>query len=235
MIKIESLSKAFNGKTVIKNLNLEVQKKETVALLGHNGSGKTTLLNMIAGLLPPDKGNIYINNNMVYGVLGAKKVNLRPFEREIGYVFQTLALFPHMKIQDNIAYGLKSLHLSKSEVKKRTRKLLELVNLTEYALAYPNQLSGGQQQRIALARSLATEPQVMLLDEPVYAVDSHFRETFLSELKKYLQTIETTTIYVTHNLDEAFRMANKVAVMENGHIEQVVDRAEYLTKHNQRL
>jgi ABC-type Fe3+/spermidine/putrescine transport system ATPase subunit len=230
MIKIEKLSKTFNGKTVIDNLNFEVQKKEIVALLGPNGSGKSTLLNIISGLLRPDSGTIYINNKMVYGCSDVKKVNVKPSEREIGYVFQNMALFPHMKVQDNIAYGLKSWHIAKSEVKKRTNKLLEFTNLTEYALAYPNQLSGGQQQLVALARSLATEPSVILLDEPVAAIDPQFREVFRSELKKYLQTLEVTTIYVTHNLNEAFIMANKTAVMGNGHIEQIGDRTEIFDK-----
>jgi ABC-type Fe3+/spermidine/putrescine transport system ATPase subunit len=230
MIKIENLSKAFNGKTVIENLNFEVQKKEIIALLGPNGSGKSTLLNMISGLLRPDSGTIYINNKMVYGYSGVKKVAVKPSDREIGYVFQNRALFPHMRVQDNIAYGLKSCHIANSEVKKRTNKLLEFVNLTEYALAYPNQLSGGQQQLVALARSLATEPSVILLDEPVAAVDPQFREAFRLELKKYLQTLEVTTIYVTHNLNEAFIMADKTAVMGNGHIEQVGDRTEIFDK-----
>jgi ABC-type Fe3+/spermidine/putrescine transport system ATPase subunit len=230
MIKIESLSKSFNGKAVVENLDLEVQKKEVVALLGPNGSGKSTLLNMISGLLRPDAGSIYINDTMVFGGNGTKKVNLKPFEREIGYVFQTMSLFPHMKIQDNIAYGLKSLKLSKAEVKKRTDSLLDFVNLTEYALYYPSQLSGGQQQRAALARSLATEPKVILLDEPVSAVDPQLRETFRSELKKYLQTLEITTLYVTHNLSEAFLIADKIAVMGNGHIEQIGNRTEIFDK-----
>ncbi|MDR2700325.1 MAG: ABC transporter ATP-binding protein [Nitrososphaerota archaeon] len=230
MIKIESLSKLFNEKKVVENLTLEVKRKEVMSLLGPNGSGKTTLLNMIAGLLHPDSGNIYINNTMVYGTNGTKKVNLKPSERKIGYVFQTISLFPHMKIQDNIAYGLKSLHISQSEIKKRTNTLLDFVDLTEYALLYPNQLSGGQQQRAALARSLATEPQVILLDEPVSAVDPQLRETFRLDLKKYLQKLETTTLYVTHNLNEAFMMADKIAVMGNRHIEQVGDRTEIFDK-----
>ncbi|MCL1977109.1 MAG: ABC transporter ATP-binding protein [Candidatus Bathyarchaeota archaeon] len=230
MIKIESLSKSFNEKKVINNLSLEVQKNEVIALLGPNGSGKTTLLNMIAGLLRPDSGNIYINNIMVNGTNGTKKVNLNPFERQIGYVFQTISLFPHMKIQDNISYGLKSLHLSKFEVKKRTSALLDFVGLREHALSYPSQLSGGQQQRAALARSLATEPQVILLDEPVSATDPQLKETFRLELKKYLQTLEITTLYVTHNLSEAFMMADKIAVIGNGHIEQVGNRAEIFDK-----
>jgi ABC-type Fe3+/spermidine/putrescine transport system ATPase subunit len=230
MIKIEALSKSFNGKKVIENLNFEIQKKEIVALLGPNGSGKSTLLNLISGILQPDCGSIYINNKMVYGCNGVKRVNVKPFEREIGYVFQDRALFPHMRVQDNISYGLKSLHLSKFEVRKRTNKLLEFVNLTEHALSYPNQLSGGQQQLVALARSLAIEPQVILLDEPVSAVDPQFRDSFRLELKKYLQTLEVTTIYVTHNLNEAFIMADKTAVMGNGRIEQVGNRVEIFDK-----
>lgn len=230
MIKIESLSKAFNDKVVINNLNLEVKKNETIVLLGPNGSGKTTLLNMIAGLLTPDMGNIYINNTIVQGIIGTKRVSFKPFERKIGYVFQSIALFPHMKIQDNIAYGLKALRLSEGEVKKRTNTLLEFVGLSEYAKAYPSQLSGGQQQRATLARSLATEPQVMLLDEPVSAVDPQLKESFRVELKKYLQTLETTTIYVTHNLNEAFMMADKIAVLGNGHIEQIGDKTKVFDK-----
>ncbi|MCL2643449.1 MAG: ABC transporter ATP-binding protein [Candidatus Bathyarchaeota archaeon] len=230
MIKIETLSKSFNEKKVLNNLNVEIQKNKITALLGPNGSGKTTLLNIIAGLLNPDQGNIYINNLMVHGTIGTKKVNLKPFERQIGYVFQTNALFPHMKIQDNITYGLKSLHLSKAEIKKRTNTMLKLVDLTEYAQAYPNQLSGGQQQRAALARSLATEPQIILLDEPVSAVDPQYKETFRQELKKYLQTLEITTIYVTHNLNEAFMMADNIAILGNGHIEQIGNKKEIFDK-----
>ncbi|MCL2691474.1 MAG: ABC transporter ATP-binding protein [Candidatus Bathyarchaeota archaeon] len=212
------------------NLDLEVQKNENLVLLGPNGSGKTTLLNIIAGLLKPDQGNIYINNHMVNGVNGQKKVNIKPFERNIGYVFQNNSLFPHMKIQDNIAYGLKTLQLSKTEIKQKTNTMLEFVDLTEYAEAYPNQLSIGQQQRIALARSLATEPQVILLDEPVSAVDPQLKETFQIELKKYLQTIKTTTIYVTHNLNEAYIIADKIAILGKGHIEQIGNREEIFNK-----
>ena len=230
MIKIEALSKVFNEKKVINNLSLEVQKNEVIALLGPNGSGKTTLLNMIAGLLRPDQGNIYINNTMVHGIEGTKKINFKPSERKVGYVFQTISLFPHMKVQDNVSYGLKSLRLSESEIKKRTSSMLDFVGLVEYAQVYPSQLSGGQQQRVALARSLVTEPQVMLLDEPVSAVDSQFKESFRLELKKYLQSLEITTLYVTHNLNEAFMMADKIAVLGNCHIEQVGDRVEIFDK-----
>lgn len=185
---------------------------------------------MISGLLRPDTGNIYINDVLVSGEAGTKKVNLKPSERKVGYVFQTISLFPHMRIQDNVAYGLKTLHLPKSEVKKRTVALLEFVGLTEYARFYPGQLSGGQKQRVALARSLATEPKVLLLDEPVSAVDPQLKESFRMELKNYLQALEMTVLYVTHNLSEAFMMADRIAVLGNGHIEQVGNRTEVFDK-----
>jgi ABC-type Fe3+/spermidine/putrescine transport system ATPase subunit len=229
-IKVESISKAFGAKKVLENLSLEVEKNEIVALLGPNGCGKTTLLNMLSGLTRPDTGNIYIDNVLVSGKNGTKNVFLQPSERKIGYVFQTASLFPHMRIQDNIAYGLKTLHLPQAEIKKRTESLLDFVGLIEYARFYPSQLSGGQKQRAALARSLATEPQVLLLDEPVSAVDPQLRESFRLELKNYLQALKITAVYVTHNLSEAFVMADKIAVMGNGRIEQVGNRAEIFDK-----
>jgi ABC-type Fe3+/spermidine/putrescine transport system ATPase subunit len=230
MITIKGLSKAYGEKTVIQNLDLTVKKHEIYTLLGPNGSGKTTLLNMIAGLIPADKGNIYIDGVLVDGQEGTKRVFRKPSERKIGYVFQTISLFPHMRIEDNIAYGLKSMNLSKLEIKKRTTAMLDFINLREYAHFYPHQLSGGQKQRAALARSLATEPQVMLLDEPVSAVDPQLRESFRMELKSYLQTLKMTAVYVTHNLSEAFVMSDKIAVMGNGRIEQVGGRAEIFDK-----
>jgi ABC-type Fe3+/spermidine/putrescine transport system ATPase subunit len=218
MIKLEAVSKSFGAKKVIWDLNLEVKANEIVTLLG---CGKTTLLNMLSGLTQPDDGKIYINDALVNGKVGAKYVCLKPSERKVGYVFQTISLFPQMRIQDNIAYGLKAMHLPKKEVKKRTEDLLDFVGLREYARFYPHQLSGGQKQRTALARSLATEPQVLLLDEPVSAVDPQLRESFRLELKSYLQKLKITVVYVTHNLSEAFIMSDRIAVMGNGRIEQV--------------
>lgn len=230
MIRVDNITKAFAGKTILRDLSLEVKNKEIMCLLGPNGCGKSTLLNLISGLINQDSGNIYINNILVSGIAGTKKVNMKPSERKVGYVFQNIALFPHMRIKDNVAYGLKSMRISQNEVKKRTDSLLDFVGLKEYANYYPNQLSGGQKQRTALARSLATEPQVLLLDEPVSAVDPQLRDSFRLELKHYLQELQITAIYVTHNLSEAFVMSDKIAVMGNGHIEQMGDREEIFNK-----
>jgi ABC-type Fe3+/spermidine/putrescine transport system ATPase subunit len=230
MIKINSITKSFKEKKVLENLSLEVKDKEILTLLGPNGCGKTTLLNILSGLTRQDEGTIFIDDVLVSRIEGTKKVYLKPSERKVGYVFQTVSLFPHMRVKDNVAYGLKTMHLPKQEVKKRTNALLEFVGLCEYEKFYPSQLSGGQKQRIALARSLATEPQVLLLDEPVSAVDPQLRESFRLELKNYLQKLEITVIYVTHNLSEAFIMSDRIAVMGNGRIEQIGCGAELFDK-----
>ena len=221
MIKIDSITKSFGEKKVIQSLNLEVKTEEIIALLGPNACGKTTLLNILSGLTRQDEGNIYINDVLVSGAAGSKKIHVRPSERKVGYVFQTVSLFPHMKVQDNISFGLRALHLSRREMKKRTEELLDFVGLCECAKLYPHQLSGGQKQRTSLARSLATEPQVLLLDEPVSAVDPQLRESFRLELKNYLRKLKITVIFVTHNLSEAFIMSDRIAVMGHGSIQQI--------------
>jgi ABC-type Fe3+/spermidine/putrescine transport system ATPase subunit len=230
MIKIESLTKCFGEKKVIANLNLEVKDQEILSLLGPNGCGKTTLLNILAGLTKQDEGQIYINGVLANGPVGRRTVHLKPSERRIGYVFQTISLFPHMRVEDNVAYGLKAQRLPRQEVKSRTSKMLSFVGLSEYARFYPSQLSGGQKQRVALARSLATEPQVLLLDEPVSAVDPQLRESFRLELKSYLQALKITVVYVTHNLSEAFILSDRIAVMGNGRIEQVGGKSDVFDK-----
>ncbi len=230
MINIEAVTKSFGNKKVIDNLSLEVKPHEIVSLLGPNGCGKTTLLNMLSGLLRQDSGNIYINDVLVSGCHGKKRVNLSPSDRRVGYVFQSISLFPNMRVEDNVAYGLKALHLPQKDVKKRTVELLDFVSLSEYARFYPSQLSGGQKQRTALARSLATEPSVLLLDEPVSAIDPQLRESFRVELKNYLRKLKITVVYVTHNLSEAFIMSDRIAVMGNGRIEQIGSGSEIFDK-----
>lgn len=234
MIRLDSVAKSFGKKMVLNELTLEVKRNEILSLLGPNGCGKTTTLNLIAGLLKPEKGKIFVSDQLVDGKTGQKTVHLKPSERRIGYVFQNISLFPHMRIRDNVAYGLKANHLSKLEVKNRTSFLLDFVGLREYAELYPHQLSGGQKQRTALARSLAMEPEVLLLDEPVSAVDPQLRESFRLELKNYLRVLKITAVYVTHNLNEAFIMSDRTAVMGNGHIEQVGARMDILDKPSSR-
>ena len=230
MIQANSIKKSFAGKTVLDNLNFETKNEEILSLLGPNGCGKTTLLNIISGLMRQDDGEVYIDGVLVSGKAGARNVNFKPSDRKVGYVFQTVSLFPHMRVEDNVAYGLKALHLPEHEVKRRTNELLDFVGLREYSKFYPDQLSGGQKQRIALARSLATEPQVLLLDEPVSAVDPQLRESFRLELKNYMQVLKITVVYVTHNLSEAFIMSDRIAVMGNGRIEQIGNRREIFDK-----
>jgi ABC-type Fe3+/spermidine/putrescine transport system ATPase subunit len=230
MITINAISKSFGAKKIVDNLTLDVKDNEILCLLGPNGCGKTTLLNMLSGLTKPDSGSITIDGVVVDGAVGSKKIHLQSSERKVGYVFQTVSLFPNMRVEDNIAYGLKAMHLPKQEVIAKTKQLLDFVGLAEYARYYPNQLSGGQKQRTALARSLATEPKVLLLDEPVSAIDPQLRESFRLELKSYLQKLKITVVYVTHNLSEAFIMSDRVAVMGNGRIEQIGTAGEIFDK-----
>ena len=234
MIKLESVKKSFGEKVILNELCLDVKKNEILSLLGPNGCGKTTTLNVISGLSRPDKGSIFINDVLVDGKSKGKTVHLAPFDRRVGYVFQTTALFPHMRVRDNVVYGLKTKHLSKQDVEAKTRSLLDFVGMREYAEYFPHQISGGQKQRVALARSLATDPEVLLLDEPISAVDARLRESLRLEFKSLLRTLKITAIYVTHDLTEALMMSNKVAVMGNGQIEQIGNREDILNKPNSR-
>jgi ABC-type Fe3+/spermidine/putrescine transport system ATPase subunit len=234
MIDITALSKSFAQKNVLSYLDLEVHKSEVFCLLGPNGCGKTTLLNLISGLQKPDSGQISIGNVLVSGKLGGRSVHLAPCDRKIGYVFQAAALFPHLSAYDNVAYGLKAKHLSKQEVDAKTSSLLEFVGLTDCAKFFPHQLSGGQKQLVALARSIATDPQVLLLDEPMSAVDVKLKESLRHEFKRLLHKLGITAVYVTHDLTEAMIMSNRVAVLGSGRVEQVGSRDEILGHPNSR-
>lgn len=228
MIKLESVTKSFGNKVILRELTFEAKKNEILGLLGPNGCGKTTTLNVISGLSRIDKGNIYIDGVLVDG----QSIHLPPSGRKIGYVFQSAALFPHMRIRDNIAYGLKAKHLSKQEVDAKTRSLLEFVGLRDYIDYFPHQISAGQKQRVALARSLATDPEVLLLDEPISSVDAKLKESLRLEFKNLLRKLKITAVYVTHDLIEALVMSDRVAVMCNGQIEQTGNRDEILDKPN---
>jgi sulfate/thiosulfate transport system ATP-binding protein len=216
-IKIKEVSKDFGAFAAVKSVNLEIPTGDFVALLGPSGSGKTTLLRLIAGLEGLDSGGIYFNDiDYTYKTIK---------ERNVGFVFQNYALFKHMTIFDNIAFGLKvrprKTRPSKNEIAAKVTELLKLVQLDHLATRYPSQLSGGQRQRIALARALAVEPEVLLLDEPFGALDAKVRQELRHWLREIHQKLNITTIFVTHDQEEALEMADTVVVMNQGEIEQI--------------
>jgi sulfate/thiosulfate transport system ATP-binding protein len=215
-IVLKRVSKIFGEFTAVKNIQLEIPTGDFVALLGPSGSGKTTLLRLIAGLEAPNSGNILFNGQDFTG----KSVK----ERQVGFVFQHYALFKHMTIFENIAFGLKvrprKLRPSKAEIKAKIEELLQLVQLEGLGERYPSQLSGGQRQRVALARALAVEPEVLLLDEPFGALDAKVRQELRIWLRELHQKLNITTVFVTHDQEEAMEMADTVVVMNNGRIEQ---------------
>jgi sulfate/thiosulfate transport system ATP-binding protein len=216
-ISINGVSKVFGILPVVNNINLEIPTGDFVALLGPSGSGKTTLLRLIAGLERPNTGRILFNR-VDYTEKMVK-------ERKVGFVFQHYALFKHMSIFDNIAFGLKVLprkvRPSKKEIAAKVHELLQLVQLEEVSDRYPAQLSGGQRQRIALARALAVEPEVLLLDEPFGALDAKVRQELRLWLREIHQKLNITTVFVTHDQEEALEMADTVVVMNHGNIEQI--------------
>jgi ABC-type Fe3+/spermidine/putrescine transport system ATPase subunit len=230
MIRLDRVKKSYGDKEVLKDVSLEVRKRELLCLVGPNGSGKTTTLNVLAGLSRPDAGAVLINGVMMDGRAGNRLVHVNPSGRKIGYMFQEYALFPHMTVRENISYGLKARHMQKHEMKERTHRLLEFVGLLDHSEHYPQQLSGGQKQKTALARALAIEPEILLLDEPLSALDSGSRESLRVELKKILGALEVTTIYVTHELAEAYEVSDRIAVMGPGRIEQTGSREEVFSK-----
>jgi len=230
MIKLSMIKKSYGSKEVLKGVSLEVRKRELVCLVGPNGAGKTTILNVIAGLCRPDEGTVFINDVLMDGMNGKHSVHVYPSDRKIGYVFQDYALFPHMTVSQNIAYGMKARHVPRNDAAERTRKLLDLLGLLDHSEHYPHQLSGGQKQKTALARALAVEPEILLLDEPLSALDPRARESIRVELKRILGTLEVTSIYVTHDVAEAYDVSDRIAVMGPGRIEQTGSREEVFSK-----
>lgn len=216
-IDIEHISKSFGTFQVLRDIHLHIPTGELVALLGPSGSGKTSLLRIIAGLEKPDSGKIRFE--------GKDMTNRSVRERGVGFVFQHYALFRHMNVFENIAFGLKvrprSQRPSRSEIKEKVEQLLQLVKMEEYANHYPSQLSGGQRQRIALARALAVEPNVLLLDEPFGALDAQVRKQLRRWLRRLHDEISITSIFVTHDQEEAMDVADRIVVMNEGKIEQV--------------
>ncbi|GAA1847785.1 ABC transporter ATP-binding protein [Brevibacterium marinum] len=212
-LEVRGVKKVFGDNTAIERLDLSVRKGEFLSLLGPSGCGKTTLLRMIAGFEAPTDGAILLS--------GKDIVTLPPHRRPVNTVFQSYLLFPHMNIADNIAYGLKQAKVPKPEIAERVREVLVLVQMEDFAARRPEQLSGGQQQRIALARALVNRPQVLLLDEPMSALDRKLREEMQLELKRLHANLGTTFVFVTHDQQEALAMSDRIVVMYDGVIQQV--------------
>lgn len=209
-MKVRGVQKRFGAFTALDNVSLDVAAGELVCLLGPSGCGKTTLLRCIAGLEKQDSGELYLGDRDVS--------HLAPQARDYGILFQSYALFPNLTVEANIAYGLAG--SGRDEVRRRVGQMLELVGLTGSEKKYPGQLSGGQQQRVALARALAPAPSLLLLDEPMSALDARVREHLCTELRQLQRNLGITTLMVTHNQDEAMLMADRIAVMNNGRVEQ---------------
>ena len=212
-VSLDSVSKTYGGVAVVNSVSLQITGGEFVTLLGPSGCGKTTTLRLIAGLVTPDHGRIEVG--------GSDVTHTPTHRRNIGMVFQSHALFPHMSIADNISFGLKMRGVRSAERSDRTRRALELVRLADYGSRIPSQLSGGQQQRVALARALVFNPHVLLLDEPFGALDRKLREVMQVELRELTRKIGMTSIFVTHDQEEALILSDRVAVMNSGKIEQI--------------
>jgi sulfate transport system ATP-binding protein len=213
MIAARNVTKRFGEYVALDDVTLEIPDGSLTALLGPSGSGKSTLLRIIAGLELPDSGAVEIH--------GSDATSVPPQRREIGFVFQHYAAFKHMTVRDNVAFGLKIRKQPKDRVRERVEELLGVVGLSGYAERYPNQLSGGQRQRMALARALAVEPRVLLLDEPFGALDAKVRTELREWLRRLHDEVHVTTILVTHDQEEAMSVADHIAVMDHGRIEQV--------------
>ncbi|PJI06900.1 MULTISPECIES: ABC transporter ATP-binding protein [Clostridium] len=213
MIRLLNVVKSFGGQTAVDNISADVKRGEFLTLLGPSGCGKTTTLRMIAGFEEPTSGQIILDGDDVS--------NKNPYERDVNTVFQNYALFPHMNIFNNIAFGLKIRKAPKEKVKEKVMEALDLVQLNGFEKRYPKQLSGGQKQRIAIARAIVNSPKVLLLDEPLGALDLKLRKQMQFELKHLQRKLGITFIYVTHDQEEALTMSDRIAVMSKGKIEQI--------------
>ena len=218
MVRISELSKQFDGVVAVDNVSLEIQRGELFAILGSSGCGKTTLLRMLAGFVQPSAGRIYID--------GIDMTDAPPYERPVNLMFQSYALFPHMTVAENVAYGLKKERVPPPQIRERVAEMLALVKLEALAARKPDKLSGGQQQRVALARALVKRPKLLLLGEPLAALDRKLREHTQFELGNLQYQLGTTFVVVTHDQDEAMVLASRIAVMAEGRIAQVGTPAE---------
>lgn len=213
-LELKNITKSFTKEDAVLNgINLTIHKGEFITLLGSSGCGKTTTLRIVAGLEMPDSGQVFLD--------GQDVTLMAPEARDVNTVFQNYALFPHMNVADNIGYGLKLKKVPKQEIKKKVKEMLELVQLPGYEKRKPSELSGGQKQRVAIARSLVNNPRVLLLDEPLGALDLQLRRAMQIELKKLQKKLGITFIYITHDQEEAINMSDRIAVMRDGRFEQI--------------
>ncbi|QYK45399.1 MAG: ABC transporter ATP-binding protein [Xanthobacteraceae bacterium] len=226
LIRFENVTKRFGTVTAVAGVSLDIYEREFFALLGPSGCGKTTLMRMLAGFEAPDEGRILLAGKDIGGV--------PPYRRPVNMMFQSYALFPHMTVADNIAFGLKQDGMPRDEIAQRVEEMLALVNLRNFGARRPDQLSGGQKQRVALARSLAKRPKVLLLDEPMAALDKKLREEMQFELMGLQQTLGMTFMIVTHDQEEAMTVADRIAVMDHGKLAQVATPSEIYEQPNSR-
>ena len=218
LLEVRAVSKRFGPREVLKTLSLEISAGEFLTLLGESGSGKTTLLRLIAGFEQPTAGEIWMH--------GTRLDTLPPYKRRVNTVFQQYALFPHLNVSENVAYGLHAANTPKNEIATRVTDALAMVRMQEYAAAKPTKLSGGQQQRVALARALVNRPELLLLDEPLSALDANLRKEMQSELKSLQREVGITFLFVTHDQEEAMALSDRIALLRNGALEQVASPRE---------
>ena len=218
LLEIRGVSKRFGEKEVLKTLSLKIMQGEFLTLLGESGSGKTTLLRLIAGFEQPTAGEIWMS--------GERLDTLPPYQRRVNTVFQQYALFPHLNVSENVAYGLHASKTPKAEIVPRVEQALAMVRMTEYTTAKPMKLSGGQQQRVALARALVNRPRLLLLDEPLSALDANLRKEMQGELKSLQREVGITFLFVTHDQEEAMALSNRIALLKDGGLEQVASPRE---------
>ncbi len=212
ILSLENIEKSFDGEKILKNISLDIGRGEFITLLGSSGCGKTTTIRIIAGLETPDGGKVVLN--------GKDITALAPEKRDVNTVFQNYALFPHMNVEKNIGYGLRLKKMPQNEIKNEVKNALSLVQLEGFEKRNPSQLSGGQKQRVAIARAVVNKPSVLLLDEPLGALDLMLRRQMQTELKKLQKALGITFIYITHDQEEALNMSSRIVVMRNGKIEQ---------------
>ncbi|MBR1709904.1 MAG: ABC transporter ATP-binding protein [Clostridia bacterium] len=218
-IKLDHITKQFaKGSRAVDQLDLIIEDGDFVSLLGPSGCGKTTTLRMIAGLETPTEGDIYFDDQCVYST--ERGINVSPDKREVGFLFQNYALWPHMTVRRNIAFGLENMKWEKSKIESRVKEICETMRISEYIDRYPAELSGGQQQRVAIARTLAPNPRILLMDEPLSNLDAKLRNDMRAELKRLHMTTGATFVYVTHDQSEAMTLSSKVCLMKQGLLQQ---------------